>query len=252
MIIAVANQKGGCGKTTTAQAIATGATHLGLKSLAIDFDAQCNLSFSMGGNSGDIGIYELITGQCKPGQAIQHTAQGDIITSNIKMALSDTDFKGDARLYALKLAIEPIKKKYDIITIDCAPTLNTLLLNALMAADKVIIPLTADMFALSGLYQLAESIKNAQKLCIELEFAGVLFTKHNTRTVLSRELTDVIKDKCKEMNIPVLKTTISESVAVREAQTQREALIEYAPKSKPAIEYMALLKELGITAYNKK
>lgn len=246
MIIAVANQKGGCGKTTTAQAIATGAAHLGLKSLAIDFDPQCNLSFSMGGNSGDSGIYELITGQCTPAQVIQHTVQGDIITSNIQMAVSDMDFKGDARLYALRDAIKPIKKKYDVITIDCAPTLNTLLLNALMAADKVIIPLTADMFALSGLYQLAESIKDAQKINKSLDLAGVLFVKHSTRTVLARELTEVIQDKCGELGIPVLKTTISESVVVREAQTQREALIDYAPKSKPAKEYMTLLNELGI------
>lgn len=245
MIIAVANQKGGCGKSTTAQAIATGAAQLGFKSLAIDFDAQGNLSFSMGGNSADFGILELIQGQCKPAQVIQKTAQGDIITSSPSLALAE--FEGDAKTQALKQAIEPIKKKYDIIVIDCAPTLNHLLTNALTAADKVIIPLTADMFALAGLYQLSQSIAAVQQQNKRLEVAGVLFTRHNTRTILARDLTEVITGKCAEMGIPVLNTTISESVAIREAQTQRQSIFDYAPKSKPAIEYMALLNEIGIT-----
>lgn len=246
MIIAVCNQKGGQAKSTTAQAIATGATKIGRKSLAIDLDPQGNLSFSMGGNGADAGTYELITGKLKPGQIIQHTQQGDIIPASISLATADSKLTGDNRATALRDALRPIKSKYDVITIDCPPTLNILLINALMAADIVIIPITADMYALQGLYLLKDSIQDAQKVNAGLKIGGVLFTKHNTRTVLARELTEVITEKCGELHIPIYKTTIREGVAIREAQTQRASIFDYAPKSKPAADYMQLIKEIGL------
>ena len=246
MIIAIANQKGGQGKSTTAQAIATGAKKKGRSTLAIDLDPQANLTFSMGGNSADVGAYELLTGQLKPSEIIQTTPQGKLIAANIKLATADTTFTGDARINALAAAIQPIKKKYDVIVIDCPPTLNTLLINALTAADKVIIPLTADMYALQGLYLLAQTIRDAQKFNKGLEIGGVLFTRHSTRTILARDLTDVISDKCAELQIPVYRTTISEGIAIREAQTQRQSIFDYAPKSKPAQDYMQLIEEIGL------
>ena len=124
--------------------------------------------------------------------------------------------------------------------------MNTLLINALTAADTVIIPLTADIYALQGLYQLKQSIEAAQKLNPALQIGGVVFTRHSIRTILSRDLTDVITDKCRELDIPVYKTVIREGVAVREAQTQRESLFTYAPKSKPAKDYMQLIKEINL------
>lgn len=246
MIIAIANQKGGQGKTTTAQAIATGAAQIGRKALAVDLDPQGNLTFSMGGNGADMGAYELITGQATPGQVIQHTAQGDVITASSSLALADTTFTGDMRINALKAALRPIKGKYDAIVIDCPPTLNTLLINALAAADRVIIPLTADMYSLQGLYQLAQSIQAAQRSNPGLVIGGVVFVKHSARTVLARDLTDVIKDRCRELGIPVYHTAIREGVAIREAQTQRESIFTYAPKSKPARDYMQLIQEIGL------
>ena len=247
MVIAIANQKGGQAKTTTAQAIATGAAKKGRKILAIDLDAQGNLTYSMGGNSEDVGAYELLTGAAKPAQLIQHTRQGDLIASSNDIATADTSFTGESRLYALRDALKPIKGKYDLIVIDCPPTLNTLLINALAAADKVIIPITADIYSLQGLYQLIQTIREAkEKINNRLDISGVLFVKHSNRTKVSREITEVIKENCAELNIPVFNTTISESVAVREAQTYRQSIIEYAPRSKPAVEYMRLLEEIGI------
>ena len=243
MIIAIANQKGGVAKTATAQAIATGAAMIGRRSLAIDADPQSNLSYSMGGNSADMGLYELMTGAATPGQIIQHTAQGDLITASSSLALPFTG-KDPGKLLAK--ALQPIKKKYDVITIDCPPALNILLANALIAADVVIIPLTADMYALQGLYQLKQSIQDAQKVNPGLKIGGVVFTRHNTRTILARDLTEVITDKCRELDIPVYKTTIREGVAVREAQTQRESIFTYAPRSNPAKDYKQLIKEIGL------
>lgn len=246
MIIAVCNQKGGVGKTATAHAIATGAAKIGRKSLAVDLDAQGNLSFSMGGNSADMGAYELLTGTATPGQIIQHTQQGDLITASSSLALADTTFTGNNRSTALKDALKPIKGKYDVITIDCPPALNILLVNALIAADVVIIPLTADIYALQGLYQLKQSIQAAQKVNKGLKIGGAVFTRHNNRTILARDLTDVITDKCRELDIPTYKTVIREGVAVREAQTQRQSIFDYAPRSNPAKDYKQLIKEIGL------
>ncbi len=251
MIIAVCNQKGGVGKTATAQAIATGAAKIGRRSLAIDLDPQCNLTFSMGGNSADAGIYELMTGAAAPAQIIQKTAQGDILTASSSLALMENFFTEKKytekqRKNALAAALRPIKKKYDVITIDCPPALNVLLVNALMAADTVIIPMTADIYALQGLYQLKSSIEAAQKSNTGLVIGGAVFVKHSTRTVLARDLTDVITDKCRALDIPVYKTTIREGVAIREAQTQRESIFDYAPRSNAAKDYMQLIAEIGL------
>jgi chromosome partitioning protein len=243
MIIAVCNQKGGVAKTATAQAIVTGATKLGRKSLAIDFDPQANLSFSMGGNSADVGAYELITGEKTAAQTIQHTAQGDIVTASDKLALP---LNAEDPGTLLAKALKPIKKKYDVITIDCPPALNILLVNALYAADLVIIPLTADLFPLQGLYQLKQSIQGAQKVNKGLKIGGAVFTRHATRTILARDLTDAITEKCHELDIPTYKTAIREGVAVREAQTQRESIFDYSPRSNPAKDYMQLIKEIGL------
>lgn len=242
MIIAISNQKGGQGKSTTAQALINAASKNGYSTLAVDLDPQSNLTFSMGGDANQPGTYELLQGNA---DVIQDTEQGALISASLALATVDTTFKGNNRIYALRDAISPFKALYDYIVIDCPPTLNTLLINALAAADKVIIPLTADMYSLQGLYQLTATINEVQsKYNDALEVGGVLFVKHNTRTILARDLTEVIEQKCAAFNLPVFKTTISESVSVREAQTQRVSIVDYAPKSKPAKEYLQLFKEI--------
>lgn len=241
MIISVANQKGGQGKSTLAQAIATGAAHRGKKSLAIDFDPQGNLSFSMGGNIGDMGAYELLQGT-PAAQIIQKNAQGDIIPASLALANV-----GEISETALRDAIKGIAKKYDVITIDTPPTLNILQLNALIASDTVIIPLTADIYALQGLYQLANTIKGIQgKYKNVAQIGGAVFMRHNKRTVLARDLADVIGDTCAKLEIPLYKTSIREGVAIREAQTQRQSIFDYAPKAAVTKDFNNLLDEIGI------
>ena len=247
MIITVSNQKGGTGKSTTAAAIATGAAYKGKKTLAIDLDPQSNLSFIMGANPLDVGAYELMTQKSTPAQLIQHTSQGDVIAGSLLLAAADTILKGDARIYALQRAIRPLKSRYDVIVIDTPPTLGTLLINALAAADKVIIPLQADILSLQGFYQLTQTIRKAQSDYNKgLTIAGILYTRHSSRTLIAREIIDTMGKKAAELKIPVLKTTIRDGVAVREAQTLRQSLFEYAPKSKPARDYLDLLDEIGL------
>ena len=131
--------------------------------------------------------------------------------------------------------------------IDTPPTLGTLLINALTASDKVIIPLQADVLSLQGLYQLTQTIRKAQSEYNKgLELAGILFTRHNGRTIIAREIMETMKSKSAELNVPILNSTIRDGVAVREAQTLRQSLFEYAPKSKPAKDYLDLLAEIGL------
>lgn len=245
MIIAVCTQKGGVSKTTTAQAIATGAAKIGRRSLAIDIDPQANLSYGMSANIADIGTYELITGRATPAQTIQHTKQGDVIAGSQRLAELDL-YKGDDRPLLLAKAIKPIKRKYDVIVIDCPPALNIQLVNALMAADTVVIPITADIYALQGLYQLQKNIQDAQKENKNLKIGGALITKYNTRTKLDREVSDVVRARCEENGIHVYDTKIRLGVAVPESQLYRENLFTYAPKSNAAIDYMNFVHELKI------
>ena len=247
MVITVSNQKGGTGKSTTAAAIATGATFKGKTALAIDLDPQCNLSFMLGANPLQAGAFELITGKADAEQLIQTTPQCSVISGNISLASADTILNGNDRVNALKTALNALKSRFDVIVVDTPPTLGTLLINALTASDEVVIPIQADVLSLQGLFQLLQTIKKAQTAYNPtLNVTGVLFTKHSNRTVVSRDVADAIKNKASEWGVPVLSTFIREGVAVRESQMLRQSLFEYAPKSNPAKDYLSFLEEIGI------
>ncbi len=244
MIITIANAKGGNSKTTTAQVIATGAKG---KTLAIDLDPQANLSLLMAGNALDAGAFELLTGQATPAQTIQKTAQGDIIPASLSLINADAALKGDARIFALRDALKPIKKKYDNIVIDTAPGASVLLLNALAASDAVLIPMQADLLSIQGLSQLAQTVAQVKRdYNPKLKIAGFFFTRYNGRTLVSKELTETIKEQAEQMGVKDLEIYIPEGVAVKEAQLARESLFKYSPKSKPAKEYKKLLDKLGL------
>lgn len=246
MIIAVCNQKGGVAKTTTAHAIATGATIRGYNSLAVDLDPQGNLSFSMRGNLKDVGTYELLYDRAKASQVIQKYEQCDIITSSQSLATLDVKLNGSDRAMLLRKGLQSVRNKYDYITIDCPPSLNILLVNALVAADVVIIPITTDMLAIQGLYQLLNTIYDAQKVNKGLTVGGVLLTKYNNRTILARDFEEIIQNTCKKQGVKLYNTRIREGVAIREAQAENMSIFEYAKNSKQAKDYASFLDELGI------
>lgn len=244
MIIAICNQKGGVGKTATAQSLATAP---GRKTLAVDVDPQANLSFSMGGNFMGAGTYELITGRATAADLIQTTEQGDIITASGRLALVNDEFKDDENAHIhLREALQPIKDNYDYIVIDCPPALNKLLINALCAADKVIIPVTADAYSEQGLYALAPNLRGAQQLNPNLQIGGVLFTKYTTRTIQDRDEAEAIRESCRVLDLPIYDTTIRGATAMRVSQTRRKSIFDYAPRSYPAQDYLQLINELGI------
>ena len=247
-IISVANQKGGTAKTSTAHALITGATYKGKKALAIDFDPQGNLSYIMGADATRAGAYEIMKHEATAKEVIQHTEQGDIIPASLNLAGADTEFSGKPGIdFYLKAALDPLKNDYDLIVIDTPPTLGTLIINALTASTEVIIPMQADILSLQGLYQLNETISQVKSYCNNaLTVGGILLTQFSDRTVLARDLRETIQDKCNELNIPLLNTVIRSGVAVKEAQTMQESLYDYAPKSKPAQDYLQLLNEINL------
>ncbi|MDE7244360.1 MAG: ParA family protein [Oscillospiraceae bacterium] len=249
-VITVASQKGGTGKTTTSSAITSWAVSHGMKSLAIDLDPQGSLTCIMRGNGNALSSYELMKGT-SAGKVIQAgTGENmpDIIPASLQLAAADAEYSTrPGRDFLLKKAIEPLHQHYDLVVIDTPPTLGTLLINALSAATEVIIPVQVDTFALQSIYQLMETISQVKEYCNSgLTVSGVLLTRYNGRAILTRDLRERLEQVCGDLGVPLFSTAISEGIATKEAQTLRESLFTYAPKSKPAQDYAALMGELEI------
>ena len=246
-VIAVAAQKGGTGKTTSAAAIAQGAIKHGKSVLLIDLDPQGSLTHITGADGNTPGSYDLIKGR-NAIELIQHYSdQPDIIPASLRLAGADAELAAKSgRDFLLQAGLKPLKE-YDLAVIDTPPALGTLLVNALTAATEVIIPIQADTFAVQGLYQIADTIHQVQQYCNrDLKITGAIFTRYSLRTILARDLRKAIVTKCDALGVPLLHTVIREGVAIREAQTLQQNLFTYAPKSNPAKDYNSLLNELEV------
>lgn len=243
-ITTIANQKGGVGKTTTAHALATGLTVKGYKTLTIDTDPQGNLSYTMRADDQQAGLYEILKGNINSAEAIQHTVQGDIIPSTLLLAGADMEFTDTGREYLLKDIVEPLRKIYDYIIIDSPPTLGILTINALTASNDVIIPMGADIYSLQGLSQLYNTVNKVKKYCNpSLNIAGLLITRYNGRTILSKDLREVIENKAVQIGAAFYNTVIREGVSIKEAQTQQDSIFKTDPNSNPAQDYLKFINE---------
>lgn len=240
MIYTIATQKGGTGKTTTAAAIAQAAAYRGKKALAIDLDPQGNLSFNLAANATQAGSYELLHGT-PAADLLQKSPQGiDVITASPNLQ-TETSAPGSAR--RLQQALEPIRKKYNIIVIDTPATAGELQYNALQAADRLIIPLEVDAYNMQSLYQITEIAQQIQGSNPKLKIAGVLLTQYDGRANITKQLRELLEEKLNALRIPFL-GAIRKSIIVKEATALQESLFEYAPKSKPAADYMELYEKL--------
>lgn len=245
-IIAISNQKGGVGKTTTTSALAVGLKHKGFHVLAIDLDPQGNLGFCLGAETENHAtIYEVLKGEIGLVSAIQRTSMVDVVTSSILLSGIELEFTNTGREYLLRDAIEPIAHLYDYILIDTPPALSILTVNAFTAADYIVVTMLADIFSLQGIAQLYESVGRVKKYCNpRLEIAGILLTRFNPRTVLSNEIKGTAALISENLNIPLFNTFIRTSVAISEAQSLQKDIIEYAPKANGIKDYLDFVDEL--------
>lgn len=240
MILAIANQKGGTGKSTTAAALAQAAAHRGRRVLAIDLDPQGNLSYFLQADTARAGAFEVLDG-LPAVEATQATAGGlDVIPASWNLQTISSS-RGSAR--RLKAALEPLAGRYDVVILDTPPTAGELQYNALMAATDLVIPLQADIVGLQGLYQMMDTAQQIKQGNPALALTGYILTRSGGRSTLARQMAETIEAQARGMGLPFL-MAIREAVAIREAQTLQQSLYEYAPRSKPAADYLRLFDML--------
>ena len=246
-IIALTNQKGGVGKTTSSAAIACAYAEQGHKVLAIDLDPQGNLGFSLGIDIEEsTTIYEVFKGQATIEEAIHTCDYCDVITSNILLSGAELEFNKTGREYLLKNAIMPILHHYDYVIIDTPPALNILTVNAYVVAQHLIIPMVPEILSLLGVSQIKETIDTVRKFYNpNLDILGILLTKYNGRTLLAREVKEMAENIASQLETRVFKSKIRAGVMVAEAPAHGMSIFEYAPKANPTVDYRNLMKELN-------
>lgn len=246
MIYTVTNQKGGTGKTTTALALAAGLFRKGKRVLAIDLDAQGNMSYTMQAKPGSGTALGVLLGELQAVDAVQQLGSGpDIIPASKIFSSADALITETGKEYRLKEALEPLRASYDYIVIDTPPAVGILTINALTAADAVIIPAQADIYSIQGVQQLAATIAPVRKYTNPgLKIAGILLTRYSARSILSRDAATLAGRVAASLNTKVFKTAIREGIAIKEAQISRQDIFTYAPKSKAASDYAAWIEEV--------
>lgn len=247
MILAIANQKGGVGKTTTSVNLSACLAYIGKKVLLVDIDPQGNATSGAGIEKADVEqcIYDVLVDDVEASEVIRETKVENlyIIPATIQLAGAEIELVPTiSREVRLKRALEEVKEDYDYIIIDCPPSLGLLTLNALTAADAVVIPVQCEYYALEGLSQLLSTIRLVQKhLNHELRIEGVLLTMLDARTNLGIQVIEEVK---KYFQDKVYRTIIPRNVRLSEAPSHGEPIIIYDPKSRGAEVYLELAKEV--------
>lgn len=244
-IISVINQKGGVGKSTTALALGAGLALRRRRVLFIDLDAQGNLSYTLSADPDRPTVFEVLTKTAPAAEAVQATEAGDLIPSSPALAGADTVLTQVGKEHRLREALEPLKGAYDHLIIDTPPALGILTIGALTASDAALVPAQADIFSLQAIGQLHQTIEAVKQYCNPgLYILGIVLTRHNPRSVLSRDLTELIDETARKLETRLFGTAVRETVAVREAQAKRQSLLSYAPQSTAAQDYLQLVDEI--------
>jgi chromosome partitioning protein len=246
-IIAVANQKGGVGKTTTSTNLSACLAEKGKKVLLVDIDPQGNATSGVGIDKNDLEntVYDMIIGECSIDECLIKEALEnlDVLPSNVNLSGAEIDLIGiDDREFILKKNIDKIKDNYEYIIIDCPPSLNMLTVNAMTTANTVLVPIQCEYYALEGLSQLLHTINLVkERLNPELEMEGVVFTMYDARTNLSLEVVENVKNNLKQS---IYKTIIPRNVRLAEAPSHGLPINLYDGKSVGAESYRLLADEV--------
>ena len=247
-VFCVANQKGGVGKSTTADALASyfKADPWNLRVLVIDLDAQCNLSWAFGvdPNRSNPTIRDVLEGSVSVKNAIL-SARCDIIAAGPHLAVTDDLFTGKRKERKLKKLLEKLEDLYDVVVIDTPPALGILSINALVAADVLVIPGQADPFTLKGIeeiFKTADVVKNGANP--DLIVAGIVITRHNPRVNIGRQAVEKIAEIAQANGSKVFSTCIRECTALKEAQAMEESIFKYSPRCNASKDYRKVFDEM--------
>lgn len=246
MIVAIANQKGGVGKTTTAQALAAGLAARKYKVLGIDLDPQGNFSAACGAVNYNVPtVYEMMKKTVGIEGTIQHMNGGyDVVPANIMLAGAEQELSQTGKEHRLKEAVSTVVGDYDFIVIDTPPSLGVLTVNAFTCATDIVIPTTAGIFATAGISQLNETVNSVQKYCNPgVKIRGILFTRFNPRANISRQIRELTEQLSEYISAPIYQTYIRAGVVVEEAQANKADIFNYAGKSTVARDYQAFIDE---------
>ena len=245
-ITAITNQKGGVGKTPVCAALLSCLHQRGARVLGVDLDPQGSLGFSLGLDiEHGATVYDIFRGAAQPEEVIRQTDICDILPSNILLSAAELEFNKPGREFLLKAALSKIQDQYDYIVIDTPPALNILTVNAYVASDSLIIPMAPEVLSLLGVSQIKETIESVRNYYnSRLQVLGILLNRFNARLNLSREMLELAQQIAAQLQTKVFQAKIRSSVSAAEAPAHGVSIMDYAPRSKPAMDFEALCQEI--------
>lgn len=239
------SRKGGTTKTTTCYAIGAGLRKQGKRVLFVDLDGQANLTISTGANENELNTYDILCNGANILDAIQQTEQGNIIAGNELLHVGERSLSGADDAFRLKKALEAVKRQYDYCIIDTPPALGMLTINAIVAADKIIVPVQADLYSLQGIPRIINTLESVKDLCgVKRKIDGLLLTMFDPRPRVTRQIVEDMANIAKHYGTRIYNAKIRKCTALVEAELQQQNIFDYAPRSNAAKDYMDLVNEI--------